>query len=88
MTTIHEIKQLLWLDTPKGQGIAKFLIDNGPESDLQWVVFIHETKEIWTVSNWDVRAVDNWTLGRVAKKDKNTKPGEERLRRPIVWIDK
>jgi hypothetical protein len=53
--------------TPKGQGIAKFLIDNGPESDLQWVCFIHATNEIWTFSNWDVRTVDNVTLGRVKK---------------------
>jgi hypothetical protein len=62
---IHEIKQLIWLQTPKGQGIAKFLIDNGPESDLMWVCFIQDTKEIWTFSNWDVRTSDNVTLGRI-----------------------
>ena len=65
MTTIHEIQQLIWMETPKGQGIAKFMIDSGPESDLQWVCFIHETREIWTFSNWDVRLVENVTLGRV-----------------------
>ena len=64
---IIEIEQMLWLQTPKGQGIAKFLIDRGPESDLEWVCFIHETKEIWTFSNWDVRVSDNITLGRVSK---------------------
>lgn len=61
---ILEIRQLIWLHTPKGQGIAKFLIDNGPESDLQWVVFIQETREVWTFSNWDVRTEPNITLGR------------------------
>jgi len=64
---ILEIIQLIWLQTPKGQGIAKFLINHGPESDLQWVCFIHETKEVWTFSNWEVRASDNITLGRVSK---------------------
>lgn len=61
---ILEISQLIWLETPKGQGIAKFLIDNGPEADLQWVCFIHATSEVWTFSNWDVRASKNITLGR------------------------
>lgn len=62
---IVEIQQLIWLQTPKGQGIAKFLIDYGPESDLYWVCFIHETGEVWTFSNENVRAVDNVTLDRV-----------------------
>jgi len=61
---IHEITQLIWLQTPKGQAIAKFLIDYGPEADLQWVCFIQETKEIWTFSNFDVRVESNVTLGR------------------------
>lgn len=64
---ILEIKQLIWLQTPKGQGIAKFLIDNGPESDLMWVCFIHDTSEIWTFSNYDVKVSDNITLGRAQK---------------------
>lgn len=64
---ILEIHQLIWLETPKGQGIAKFLIDNGPESDLQWVCFITATREIWTFSNWNVRVSKNETLGRTAE---------------------
>lgn len=63
---ILEISQLLWLSTPKGQAVAKFLIDNGPDSDLQWVC-IQQNGEIWTWSNWDVRALDNITLGRKKK---------------------
>lgn len=64
---ILEIHQLIWLETPKGQGIAKFLIDNGTESDLQWVCFITDTREIWTFSNWDVRVSKNEMLGRTAE---------------------
>lgn len=61
---ILEIQSLIWLTTPKGEGTAKFLIDRGPESDLYWVVFITETKEIWMFANYDVRLVTNISLGR------------------------
>jgi hypothetical protein len=64
---IHELNNLLWLQTPYGPATAKFLINYGPESDLQWVCIQHDgehVNEIWTWSNWDVRAVDNATLGR------------------------
>lgn len=43
---IHEINNLIWLETPKGQGVAKFLIDYGPEADIYWTVFIADTNEI------------------------------------------
>lgn len=62
---IHEIEQLLWLETPKGEAIAKFMIDYGPDSDLQWVCVQQDTREIWTWSNWDVKASKNITLGRI-----------------------
>ena len=60
---ILELSQLLWLSTPKGEAVAKFLIDYGPDADLQWVC-VQSTGEIWTWSNWDVRALPNRTLGR------------------------
>lgn len=50
--------------TPKGKGIAHFLIDNGIESDLQWVCFQDSTGECWTWKNPDVRAQKNITHGR------------------------
>ncbi len=50
--------------TPQGEGMAHFLIDYGPESDLYWTVFITETGEVWTFSNRNVRASKNITLGR------------------------
>lgn len=62
---ILEITQLIWLETPKGQGVAKFLIDYGPEADLYWTVFIQATGEVWTFSNEEVRACSNISLGRV-----------------------
>ncbi len=61
---ILEIYQIIWLTTPRGTGLAKFLIDNGPEADLQWTVFL-ENGEVWTYGNEDVRAATNITLGRL-----------------------
>lgn len=64
---ILEIEQTIWLTTPKGPGYARFLIDRGDDSDLQWVVFIDSGSakgQIWTFSNWDVLLLDNATMGR------------------------
>ncbi len=58
------------LNTPKGPGLAWFLLDYGPEYDLMWTVAIDETGEIWTYSNREVRAQKNITLGRLVKKEK------------------
>ena len=61
---IHELKQVLWLDTPKGQALAKFLVDRGIDSDLEWITVINETGEIWSFDNSDVLVSKNLTLNR------------------------
>lgn len=53
------------LQTPKGSGVAWFLIDYGLEHNLMWVVVIDTTGEIWTFQNPDVRAQKNITQGRI-----------------------
>lgn len=57
------------LKTPKGDGLAHFVIDYGPEHDLVWVVFIDRTGECWSFSNSSVRAVKNITMGRTLDND-------------------
>lgn len=52
---IHEIQQALWMDTPKGVALAKFMIDRGIDSDLEWVTIINETGEIWSFDNSDIK---------------------------------
>ena len=47
----------------KGSGLAKFLIDYGPENDLLWVVLM-DNGEIWCAPNPKVRLRSNWTMGR------------------------
>jgi hypothetical protein len=54
------------LSTPKGHGLAHFLIDYGPESDLYWTVFQTDSGEIWTWNNKEVRADKNISLGRIS----------------------
>lgn len=57
------------LDTPKGSGIAHFLIDYGIEHDNYWVVFLDESGECWTYSNKEIRASKNVTYGRIFQKN-------------------
>jgi len=52
------------LMTPKGRGLAHFLIDYGPEHDLMWVCFQDDSGECWTWENALIRARVNTTMGR------------------------
>lgn len=62
------------LKTLKGDGLAHFLLDYGPESDLYWTVFITATGEIWTFANREVRADKNITLGRTRVDEPKPRP--------------
>jgi hypothetical protein len=35
---IHEIQQILWVNTPHGSGQALFIIDYGPHHNTIWIV--------------------------------------------------
>lgn len=72
---IHELTQILWVTTPKGLALVKFLIDYGPEADLAWVCVQQDTGEIWTWDNSDVRVVKNVTLGRPDGQDNQNPRG-------------
>jgi len=52
------------LETPKGSGVAHFLIDYSCEHDIVWVVFLDETGECWSFRNPEIRAQTNITFGR------------------------
>ena len=54
------------LSTPKGDGVAWAVIDYGIEHNLQWIVAIDETGEIWTYQNPQIRAIKNITQGRLS----------------------
>jgi hypothetical protein len=50
--------------TPKGKGLAHFLIDDGIEHHLKWVCFLDSNGECWTYTNPEIRAQKNITHGR------------------------
>lgn len=76
--------------TPKGNALAHFLIDNGPENDLQWVCFLDDSGECWTYNNRMIRAQKNITQGREnISPFYNPEDGElpkEDLLRPITCL--
>ncbi len=51
------------LKTPKGKAWAVAIIDYGPQWDLQWITFVHETGECWTFRNSQIRQEQNYTFG-------------------------
>jgi hypothetical protein len=61
---ITQLNPPLPLHTSKGDGLAHFVIDYGPETDLLWVVFLDEDGACWSVPNPEVRMHFNWSMGR------------------------
>ena len=61
---ILQLDPPLPLTTPKGSGLAHFVIDYGAEAHLLWVVFMDADGACWTVPNPEVRMAWNWTMGR------------------------
>lgn len=76
---ITQLNPPLPLHTPKGDGLAHFVIDYGPETDLLWVVFMDKDGACWSVANPDVRMRFNWSMGRrpAEPEAKAEPPGEE-----------
>lgn len=64
--TVTQLCPTIPLDTPKGSGLAWFMIDYSEEHHLMWVVAIDDTGEIWTFKNTEVRAQKNITMGRLS----------------------
>jgi hypothetical protein len=46
------------------KGWAYFLIDEGDDHHLMWVVVLDASGEVWVVPNPEIRVRKNWTLGR------------------------
>jgi len=61
---IIQLNPAIPLVTPKGPGMAWFVIDYSEESNIFFVVADDATGEIWIWNNQVVRAQKNITLGR------------------------
>jgi hypothetical protein len=69
--SLTQLSPPLPMETSKGSGLAHFVIDYGPESELLWVVFMAADGACWTVPNPEVRMTVNWTMGRRKPEDTN-----------------
>lgn len=72
MTAIHEVQQVLWVETPHGDGQVLFLMDYGPHENTIWVVCIEKTREIKHYNSSQVKLCWNHTMF-----DKLFNPGDE-----------
>lgn len=62
MTTIHEIQQVIWFDTPLGIGQALFLIDYGPHENIIFVIALKKDGVIKHFSSEQIKLSTNYTL--------------------------
>lgn len=62
MTVIHEIQQVLWVETPHGEGQAIFLIDYGPHNNTIYIVALQESREIKHYDSNQIKICKNHTL--------------------------
>ena len=68
MTVIHEIQQVLWVETPLGDGQALFLIDYGPHENTIWIVALEKNGEIKHFNSNQVKLCFNNTFDLNIKK--------------------
>lgn len=62
MSLIHEVKQILWVITPHGDGIVLFIMDYGPQENTVFVVALEENGIIKHYNSNDVRLCKNDTF--------------------------
>lgn len=62
MTVIHEIEQVLWVETPHGMGQALFLMDYGVHENTIWVVALKDSKEIKHYNSRQLKICWNHTI--------------------------
>jgi len=62
LTAIHEIQQVMYVETPHGEGMPLFLIDYGPHLNSIWVVANCEDGKVRHYDSNDIRITVNHTL--------------------------
>jgi hypothetical protein len=63
MTVIHEIQQVMYLNTPHGEGIALFIIDYGPQINTTWVIANVKDGLIRHYDSNQITLASNYTMG-------------------------
>ena len=62
MTAIHEVQQILWVETELGEGQVLFLMDYGIHENTIYIVALQETREIKHFTSEQIRICKNHTL--------------------------
>jgi hypothetical protein len=65
MTTIHEIQQVMFFETPLGMGQALFLIDYGIHINPVFVIVLNETREVKSFESNQIKITKNYTINLV-----------------------
>jgi hypothetical protein len=63
MTAIHEIQQVIYVNTPHGEGIALFIIDYGIQINTIWVVANIKDGIIRHYDSNQISLATNYTIG-------------------------
>jgi hypothetical protein len=72
MIGIHEIQQVLWVNTPHGVGQAMFIIDYGPHHNTVWIVSLKDDGSFKHYDSNHVTLERNFTLDLNVENKKNT----------------
>lgn len=62
--TIHEVQQMIEVNTPMGRGRIWLITEYGQEIEKLFTVIINEDGRIWEFTNKDIQATFNFTFGR------------------------
>lgn len=62
MTIIHEINQLMFIDTPHGESQALFIIDYGPHANTIWVAANKTDGKIRHYDSNQITLIKNYTI--------------------------
>ena len=62
MTVIHEVQQILWVETPHGVGQVLFIMDYGPHENTVFVVALEDTREIKHYTTPQIKICNNHTF--------------------------
>lgn len=71
MTFIHEFNQVLYVETPLGDGVAILIIDYGPQINTCWVVALEEDGAIKHFDANQIKLCENHTLNINIKSNQN-----------------
>lgn len=61
-TVIHEVQQVMWVETPHGDGQVLFIMDYGPHENSVWVVALETTRDIKHYTTNQIKICINHTF--------------------------